>query len=385
MQVIGPSPYGYVMAPPPPPRRSSASCRSTASWTVSTRAPSAPSLKDLCVVDGATSSSSATTSSAQSEASTGVATSLVSLAAAAQISQDLSAAPSADLPEPPRDASGASASTSGSEGSDFGWGSLTVGILQNIVARLGEGEAKVVRGVSRHWRRVVDHNLESLTPNELQAKVMVARFPNLKTLHLTNCSHIRNRALLIISRAGLCLQTLTLGDDMFKPWVTNEGLACIAEIPTLTSLHLHDCNGVTNNGLLALTKLQSLSTLSLKGCRKLTNGAFEALQGHPALTELNLYGCRLTDKGLMPLMSLNLVSLRLGHTRVRDEGLAYLAQITTLQELHFDQEELSDAGVAQLTSLTRLEFLALRDCGEVSGDSLSVLIPALPNLISLDL
>ncbi|KAG1655240.1 hypothetical protein FOA52_007972 [Chlamydomonas sp. UWO 241] len=268
---------------------------------------------------------------------------------------------------------------------DTGWGSLTVGILQAIVGRLGGSESKGLRSVCRHWRNVVDHHLEALTPSELQAKVLVSRFPNLKSLHLTNCSNIRNRSLLIISRAGLALHTLTLGDDVCRPWVTNEGLACIATMTSLTALNLHECNGVTNNGLNALTNLPCLSALSLKGCRKLTNGAFETLACHPALTELNLYGCRLTDKGLLPLTGLRLVSLRLGNTRVSDEGLSYLARITTLRELHFDHEELSDVGVAQLSTLTRLESLALRDCDDVSGDSLSVLIPALPNLISLDL
>ncbi|KAG1679099.1 hypothetical protein FOA52_000454 [Chlamydomonas sp. UWO 241] len=268
-----------------------------------------------------------------------------------------------------------------------GWGSLTVAILQSVVARLGEGDVKHVRRVCRHWRSVADANLESLTPSDLQARTLVARFPNLRALHLTHCANIRNRSLMIISGAGLKLHTLSLGDDSVaaRPWVTNEGLACIAHMTSLTSLHLHDCNGVTNNGLLALAGLHRLSTLSLKGCRKLTSGAFEALQGHSGLTHLNLHGCRVTDKGLAPLVSLGLVSLQLGNTRVRDEGLSYLAQITTLRELHFDHENLTDVGVAQLSTLTQLESLALRDCAGVSGDSLSVLIPALTNLLSLDL
>mmetsp|Transcript_5604 Transcript_5604/g.12412 ORF Transcript_5604/g.12412 Transcript_5604/m.12412 type:complete len:724 (+) Transcript_5604:271-2442(+) len=266
------------------------------------------------------------------------------------------------------------------------WGSLTVGILQSIMSKLGDGEVKNLRLVCQHWRAVVDHNLESLTPNSMKPKLIVTRFPNLKVLHLTNCANVRNRDLLVLSRSGLRLHTLTLGDDANKPWVTNRGLSCIAQITTLTSLNLQDCNSITNNGLLALEKLKCLSSLSLKGCRKLTNCGLEALQRNTALTSLNLYGClRVADKGLLPLTGLQLVSLHLGNTRIKDEGLAYLAQITSLQELHFDQEEITDSGIKQLSSLTQLQSLALRDCVDVSGDSLSELIPSLPNLQSLDL
>ena len=285
-----------------------------------------------------------------------------------------------------RGASHESASTSDQGVDHPSWGSLTAGVLCALVAKLGDGEVKNLRLVCRHWRSVVDSDLETLSPNSMLARVLVSRFPNLRVLHLTNCDHIRNRDLQIISRSGLHLHTLTLGDDACKPWVTNSGLEHIAQITSLTSLNLHECNNVTNNGLMALTSLQGLASLSLKGCGKLTNAGMEALQRHTTLTSLNLFGCqRIADKGLLALTQLRLVSLHLGNTKVKDEGLAYLAQITTLQELHFDTEELTDAGVAQLTSLTRLESLALRDCGEVSGDSLGVLVPALPNLMSLDL
>ena len=265
-----------------------------------------------------------------------------------------------------------------------GWSDLTSGILQLIMAKLGDGEVKHMRMVCRHWRNTVDHNLETLTPNKLQTHVLVQRFPNLKVLHLTGCSNVRNKDLLILANSSLSLHTLTVGDDANKHWVTNEGLAAIARMPSITSLNLHDCNGVTNNGLLALTKLQRLSTLSLKGCCKLTSGALEAIQGHTSLTSLNLYGCRVTDEAMLALTHLQLISLHLGNTRVRDEGVGHLARITTLQELHFDREQLSDVGVAQLTALTRLQSLALRNCTDVTTDSLGVLIPALP-LISLDL
>lgn len=280
------------------------------------------------------------------------------------------------------------ASTSGTEETSDAsrWGSLTVGILQAIISKSGEG--KHLRLVCRHWLAVVDGHLETLTPTLMWTRVIIRRFPNLRTLHLTSGCKARNRDLAILSSSAAKrqLQTLSLTDDPEHPWVSNAGLTELAKISSLTSLSLINCIRVTNVGVQSLSKLHNLSSLSLRGCRNLTSTGLEALKQNYALTSLNLYGCiRLTNTGLLALQNLRLVSLQLGNTRVRDEGLAYLAHITTLQELHFETESLTDAGITQLSSLTRLETLALRDCAAVSSESLSQLVPGLPNLISLDL
>lgn len=90
---------------------------------------------------------------------------------------------------------------------------------------------------------------------------------------------------------------------------------------------LQDCNSVTNNGLLPLRLLTGLTELSLRGCRKLTNAGMEALRPLALLQAVCLQGVqRLSDKGLAPLAALpNLRALELGQTRVRDEGLLFLA------------------------------------------------------------
>lgn len=284
-----------------------------------------------------------------------------------------------------RDAGEASTSSSSGGADVSGWGSLTVGILQAIISKSVEG--KQLRLVCRHWLAVVDNHLETLTPSLMWTRVIIRRFPNLRTLHLTGGCKARNRDLALLSNAARCqLQTLTLTDDPEHPWVSNSGLEEVAKISTLTSLSLINCVRITNAGIQSLAKLVNLSSLSLRGCRNLTSTGLAALKQNQALTSLNLYGCiRLTNQGLLALQNLRLVSLQLGNTKVRDEGLAHLAHITTLQELHFESENLTDAGITQLSSLTRLETLALRDCAAISSNSLSQLVPGLPNLISLDL
>jgi hypothetical protein len=181
---------------------------------------------------------------------------------------------------------------SASQGSSTSWGDLTVGILQTVLAKLSDSDVKSLRQVCRHWRAAVDQNLEALTPNSLKSKTVTLRFPNLRLLHLTNCAVVRNRDLQLLSRSGLRLHTLVIGDDANKPWVTNLGLSWIGKITTLTSLSLQDCTQVTNKGLAFLGQLSSLATLSLRGCARLTNQGLEALQSHTGLTSLNLAGCR---------------------------------------------------------------------------------------------
>lgn len=100
-------------------------------------------------------------------------------------------------------------------------------------------------------------------------------------------------------------------------------------------------------------------------------------QTNASLTSLNLHGCkRISDKGLSAVSALPLRALSLGLTRVKDEGMAYLARLTQLTELHCTNEELTDEGIHHLSSLTDLNTLALRDCCEVSGDALLVRRPA---------
>jgi hypothetical protein len=58
--------------------------------------------------------------------------------------------------------------------------------------------------------------------------------------------------------------------------------------------------------------------------------------------------------------------------QVKDEGMAHLAQITSLHELHFEREAMTDDGIMQLTALTSLQMLALRECRQVGGGGLYV-------------
>jgi hypothetical protein len=148
-----------------------------------------------------------------------------------------------------------------------------------------------------------------------------------QVLELVRCPAVRNRDLYVLAHSPLQLQSLTLGDDTNRPWVTNRGLVSIGHMCTLQQLALHDCNSITNNGLTCLAGLASLVSLSLRGCRKITNNGLEVLAALTGLSSLNLYGCsRISDLGVPLLEGLPLQALSLGGTRVRDEGVAHLVR-----------------------------------------------------------
>lgn len=60
-----------------------------------------------------------------------------------------------------------------------------------IMKHLSVSELKLLRCVNQHWRSALDQSLDALTPNSLMSKLITQRFPNLKGLHLTNCSNVR--------------------------------------------------------------------------------------------------------------------------------------------------------------------------------------------------
>ncbi|MEW5313629.1 MAG: hypothetical protein WDW38_005181 [Sanguina aurantia] len=279
-------------------------------------------------------------------------------------------------------------SSGGSSGQvAYDWSTLTAGLLEQALDLVNGFQIQQVRLVCRHWRAVSDGYTLSLSPVEMRSAALVARFPALRSLELLRCANVRNRDLQTIVRAGPPLHTLLLGDNTTKPWVTNAGVEVVARLASLTCLGLQDCNSITNQGLRPLSRLTALKSLSLKGCRKLTNGGMEVIAGLTSLTSLNLHGVkRLHAAGLQPLRGLLLLELALGSSCVKDEGLAHVAALTSLRRLMLTQEDVSDAGLLQLSSLQSLTSFGLRECSSrVAGSCLPVLARHWPMLTELDL
>ncbi|MCH8828876.1 MAG: hypothetical protein IID45_04785 [Planctomycetes bacterium] len=166
--------------------------------------------------------------------------------------------------------------------------------------------------------------------------------------------------------------------------VTDADLALLGGLKQLSSLGLSDCPNVKGPGLVHLKKLPALRWLGLpigfrgsglqylKDLDQLTSLSAHIVCTNAAgeLTQLKELGglqsltIRLTgvdDNGFAPLgalKQLKRLDLGCGH-QVTDAGLAHLAGLTKLESLNLYGASLTDAGLVHLKRMNRLETLQI--------------------------
>jgi len=87
----------------------------------------------------------------------------------------------------------------------------------------------------------------------------------------------------------------------------------------------------------------------------------ERLKGASHLETLHLWFTRITDAGLQDLGSLTrLRRLSIADTPITDAGLAHLQELDRLERLHLPRTEVTGAGLADLQGLKQLDWLDLR-------------------------
>ena len=86
-----------------------------------------------------------------------------------------------------------------------------------------------------------------------------------------------------------------------------------------------------------------------------------------------------TANGIKHLTKLkNLRGLTLGYMSLGDETIKYLGQIVTLEKLELDGLEITDEGLSYLSTLRKIQWLYLVDCGAVTEQALRELEEKLP-------
>jgi Leucine-rich repeat (LRR) protein len=125
--------------------------------------------------------------------------------------------------------------------------------------------------------------------------------------------------------------------------------------------------------------LKELCYLDLR-LTKIGDEGIVRLKNLSSLQTMNLFRTQLGDKGLKHLKKLiNLETLLIGGTKVSDAGLVHLRPFKKLQKLSLFQTQVSDEGIAQLKLMGSLEVLLVGG-SKITSAGTEELQKALPKL-----
>jgi Leucine-rich repeat (LRR) protein len=171
----------------------------------------------------------------------------------------------------------------------------------------------------------------------------------------------------------LDLQEETLTDDALKgltdmkqlEWlnlgvsskVTNAGLKHLVGLPNLHYLRVP--SEITNDGLGEIRKMKQLRKLDLHGCHDISDlGVVVGITELTELQDLTLDSDQITDFGFSALTSLDkLRRLELRDVSVTEEGLKQLAKFKQLESLTLRGTETTDAVLKEIAGLKHLRKL----------------------------
>ncbi len=151
------------------------------------------------------------------------------------------------------------------------------------------------------------------------------------------------------------------------------------QLPNIASLEI-ESSEVTDAGLRKLRRIRSLTACRLR-CVQVTDKGIANLAALPALSEVHLYDCfGITDHGLLELKRVQRLVLFGSH--ITDQTLAVLKGFPNLQQLGLRSDSLTDDGFGAIASLPHLTSLVLSHCHNLTDAALSE-IAAIQNLETL--
>jgi len=178
-----------------------------------------------------------------------------------------------------------------------------------------------------------------------------------------------------LEQPGVVVETNSSG-QVARVWVgepaTDAFLKKVSALPALKELYIGAPASLTAAGFAHLSRSPSLCALQDKDLVGLHRAA--------GLRSLELDGNQVSNAGLAKLTSLvGLESLSVANTnwvdsgmRITDTGLVHLAKLTSLRELDLGDTQVSDHGFARLAALKNLRELKI-DGTRVTGEGLKVL------------
>lgn len=136
--------------------------------------------------------------------------------------------------------------------------------------------------------------------------------------------------------------------------VSDEGIRCLAELPSLRWLALHDIS-ITNAGLAHLHGQADLESLFI-GSDKITDEGLRHIGTLTGLRELALK-CPITDEGLRHIGNLTELRVLRLCCRVTDDGMEHLESLANLETLVCTADPVPNEIVAKLQRETNFDYL----------------------------
>jgi hypothetical protein len=267
----------------------------------------------------------------------------------------------------------------------YAWGS-------NVLTNSGLGHLAKIKSLeflSTRSHYITDEGMDA-----------IAQFPNLKTLSLT-CPKITDQGLSLIANMknlqNLSL-TVSLPGNSEESYITISGVACLNEMTNLKSLAL---DGVNQDGSgLNISQLKNLESLTMylksvwppgvkkrpKQDKSFQDIDLQCLANLKHLKQLHLRCSRdITDKGLMHLKGLtDLETIDLSEASLTDAGLAYLKDMKKLNDLRIGGN-FTEYGLQHLKELKSLDYLWLYTDYGIPNRAVRELKKSLPCLTSFEL
>lgn len=122
-------------------------------------------------------------------------------------------------------------------------------LLCCLLSTLAPSQSKNLRLVCKGWLAATNINLNKLMPRQFSVESILASFPHLRNIDLTQCTHDLGAASLAPLQQLQSLSELRLG-KMVSPVITDTHLLELVPCTGLCSLRLMQCVHLTDNGAL---------------------------------------------------------------------------------------------------------------------------------------
>ncbi|KAJ7553166.1 hypothetical protein O6H91_06G086200 [Diphasiastrum complanatum] len=251
-------------------------------------------------------------------------------------------------------------------------------VLLNIFQHVKDKYDKQAwRLVCRHFYRLeaISRTGIRLSNATLLTKIL-ERYPNIMYLDLSSCVQINDQCIAFTAEyLGARLLSINLTRTR---GFSDAALDIIArKCVRLWDVDLSYCSSVRDFGVVALSQLSNLQCLKLIGCYEISDTALVYLGARcKKLSLLNLRGCLgISDIAIVSLAAncKQLHTLDVSYTVVTDEGLAAVASLSYLENLHLVScNNISDRGLDYLRAGCKMLLkLDLSRCPNVSDVGLS--------------